>query len=187
MLRFARQRIELLTDRGLSPRPLHFLIGIYGIRSCEKGRPLMCRRLGFAVCVCLLLTFMPCSAAGQNNAGSTEWLVYGADKANTKYSPLDQINRENVSDLKIAWRWNSPANRVMDEIPEPSNKTSIYESTPLMVDGVLHASTNYIQVAAVDGAAGDRTGRSRLTNQPRTTAFYIALPAGGAGCRNNPL
>ena len=34
-----------------------------------------------------------------------EWRFYGADGGSTKYSALDQINRDNVKDLKIAWRW----------------------------------------------------------------------------------
>ena len=37
-------------------------------------------------------------------AQTAEWSVYAADKAGTKYLPLDQINRDNVADLEIAWR-----------------------------------------------------------------------------------
>ena len=33
-----------------------------------------------------------------------EWRAYGADKAGTKYSPLDEINRETIGNLRIAWR-----------------------------------------------------------------------------------
>ena len=33
-----------------------------------------------------------------------EWRAYGADKAGTKYSPLDEINREPIGNLRIAWR-----------------------------------------------------------------------------------
>ena len=36
-------------------------------------------------------------------APDTEWRSYAADKANTRYSPLDQINAENFNDLEIAW------------------------------------------------------------------------------------
>ena len=36
-----------------------------------------------------------------------EWPIFGNDLANTKYSPLDQINRENFGDLEIAWQWES--------------------------------------------------------------------------------
>lgn len=33
-----------------------------------------------------------------------EWWAYGADAANTKYSPLDQVTPANFRDLEIAWR-----------------------------------------------------------------------------------
>ena len=45
-----------------------------------------------------------------------EWRAYGSDKASTKYVPLDQINKDNVKDLRIAWRWNSPIMRSSNPI-----------------------------------------------------------------------
>ena len=49
--------------------------------------------------------------AGQSPPG--EWWCCGGDSSSTKYSPLDQINRDNVKNLRIAWRWKSdnPANQ----------------------------------------------------------------------------
>ena len=35
---------------------------------------------------------------------SRRWTYYGGDKAATRYSPLDQITRENVKNLRVAWR-----------------------------------------------------------------------------------
>jgi quinoprotein glucose dehydrogenase len=82
----------------------------------------------------------------------TTWMAYGADKANSKYSPLTQINRDNVKRLRIAWQWESPANQLADKYPEL--KQFIYESTPLFVDGVLYATTTVGQVAAIHPASG---------------------------------
>ena len=50
-----------------------------------------------AACVCLAGT-----AAAQTENG--EWRRYGGDPGSTKYAPLDQINKSNVSKLRIAWR-----------------------------------------------------------------------------------
>ena len=36
-----------------------------------------------------------------------EWPTYGGDLGNTKYSPLDQITKDNFDELEIAWRWQS--------------------------------------------------------------------------------
>ena len=33
-----------------------------------------------------------------------EWRYYSGDNGSTKYSPLDQINKDNVASLNIAWR-----------------------------------------------------------------------------------
>ena len=57
-----------------------------------------------------------------------EWRIYGAD-GGTRYSPLDQINRDNVKDLRVAWTWKS------DSLGRPEINN---ETTPIMVNGVLY-------------------------------------------------
>ena len=46
-------------------------------------------------------------SAGQRPEGSPtgEWRAYSADEGSTRYSPLDQINRDNVKNLQVAWTW----------------------------------------------------------------------------------
>ena len=58
------------------------------------------RRIGqscAAMAICLAA-----SASAQTQNG--EWRSYGGDPGSMKYAPLDQINRTNVSNLRIAWR-----------------------------------------------------------------------------------
>ena len=64
--------------------------------------------------------------------GKGEWTTYGADLASTRYSPLDQIDKDNFSKLQIAWRLNT--NNLG---PTPDR---LYSSTPLMVNGVLYTT-----------------------------------------------
>ena len=86
--------------------------------------------------------------SGQTGAKNGEWPHWGADHANTKYSPLDQINRDNVKDLRIAWRWKSE-----NHGPRPQNNM---EGTPLMVGGVLYSTAGFRpNVVAIDGATGE--------------------------------
>lgn len=85
-------------------------------------------------------------------SGDGEWPDYARDKAGTKYSPLDQINRDNVRSLQIAWRWQFPADQAAEQHPE--FLTFIYEATPLMIDGVLYANTSFNQIAAIDPSHG---------------------------------
>ena len=66
---------------------------------------------------------------GQSGASGGEWRYYGGDPGNTRYSTLDQVNRENVRDLRIAWRW-----KAHNFGPQPDFN---YQATPIMIDGVL--------------------------------------------------
>jgi len=65
---------------------------------------------------------------------ATEWLSYGGDKASSKYSPLDQISRDNFSRLKVAWTWRSIEEAITKT--NPDLRSWVWESTPLMVEGV---------------------------------------------------
>jgi quinoprotein glucose dehydrogenase len=77
-----------------------------------------------------------------------EWRYYSGDAASTKYSSLDQINRENVKTLKIAWRW-----RTENFGPRPEYNL---EATPLMINGVLYSTIGVRRdVVAIDAVSGE--------------------------------
>ncbi|MDO8680236.1 MAG: hypothetical protein Q7R30_17090 [Acidobacteriota bacterium] len=59
------------------------------------------------------------------SANAGEWTHYGGNAASQKYSPLDQINKDNVGRLAIAWRWASPDNLdlVIGPVSEPRSTT----------------------------------------------------------------
>ena len=82
-----------------------------------------------------------------------EWQAYGSDKASTKYVPLDQINEDNVKNLRIAWRWNSPDNALVES--NPDLWTMVNEATPLMIDGAIYTSTSLNLVAAINAVTGE--------------------------------
>ena len=103
------------------------------------------------------------SAAAQSaEAAATEWLSYGGDKASSKYSPIDQIGGDNFSRLQVAWTWRSAEEEITKANPDV--KTWVWESTPLMVNGVLYVSTSLSQVAAIDAS----TGKTRWVYDPET-------------------
>src|SRR5215471_5367234 len=89
-------------------------------------------------------------AADQKTA---EWRAYGGDKASTKYSPLDQINKDTVKNLRIAWRQPGVPVELAGAFPGARTSTN-YEHTPLMVDGLLYMSTGVGTVAALDARTG---------------------------------
>lgn len=103
------------------------------------------------------------AAAAQAVAPRDDWRVYGGDHANTKYAPLAQIHRDNFAALEIAWRWRSADREALEG--DPDIRTWRYESTPLMVNGVLYASTSLSQVAAIDA----RSGTTLWVYDPKTS------------------
>mgnify|MGYP000844131443 CR=1 FL=1 len=76
------------------------------------------------------------------------WPNYAGNLSSDKFSPLHQISAENIDQLEVVWRWRSPDNDIT------TAQNSVFEATPLMIDGVLYTSTSFSQVAAIDAATG---------------------------------
>ncbi|MEQ1898677.1 MAG: pyrroloquinoline quinone-dependent dehydrogenase [Vicinamibacterales bacterium] len=84
--------------------------------------------------------------------GNGEWREYGGDLGGTKYSPLTQINPDNVGTLEIAWRWPSPDRAI--QTSDPLMKSTRNEDTPLYANGTLYSVTPLGMVAAINPATG---------------------------------
>ncbi len=95
-------------------------------------------------------------------AVASEWPSYGGDKASSRYSLLDQVDAKNFRSLRVAWTWRSPEEEVIKA--HPGLTTWVWESTPLMVGGVLYVSTSLSQVAAIDAS----TSKTRWVYDPET-------------------
>src|SRR5437667_11507094 len=74
-----------------------------------------------------------------------EWPFVGGDQENTKFSPLADINADNVNRLHVVWQWQHGEGRREDYGTVPGN----FETTPLMIDGVLYLTTPYNNLAAI--------------------------------------
>jgi len=80
---------------------------------------------------------------------NVDWPTYGADLANSKYRPLDQINATNFNKLEIAWRFKT------DNLG--SRPEFRLEGTPLVVNGVLYATAGTRRsVVALDATTGEQ-------------------------------
>ncbi|WP_080962696.1 PQQ-dependent dehydrogenase, methanol/ethanol family [Pluralibacter gergoviae] len=100
---------------------------------------------------CFLSTIAFAAASAQEDTGREiinadkrpqDWLTYGRTYSEQRYSPLDSINERNVDQLKIAWYQDFDTNRGQ-------------EGTPLVVDGVLYATTNWSKVRAYKADTGE--------------------------------
>ncbi|HWK53767.1 MAG TPA: PQQ-dependent dehydrogenase, methanol/ethanol family [Hyphomicrobiales bacterium] len=72
----------------------------------------------------------------------TEWTSYGLDVGETRYSPLDQIDTTNVTDLGLAWSFDT-------------GEVRGHEATPLIVDGILYGTRPWSSVFALDARTGE--------------------------------
>jgi quinoprotein glucose dehydrogenase len=93
-------------------------------------------------------------AQSSNPAGATknDWAYYGHDAGGTRYSPLAQINRENVTKLKVAWVFHT--GDISDGNGRP--KRSGLETTPILVDGILYLTTPFNRVFALNPETGQQ-------------------------------
>ena len=108
------------------------------------------------VIACFALTSL--GANGQTSSRA-EWPNYGNDPGGMRYSPLTQINRNNVSKLKVAWVYHT--GDVSDGKKYP--RRSEFESTPIFVDGTLYLTTAFNRVVALDPLSG----KERWTFDPK--------------------
>ncbi|MFT6711937.1 MAG: quinohemoprotein ethanol dehydrogenase, partial [Arenicella sp.] len=73
----------------------------------------------------------------------SEWLSYGRDYQEQRFSPLKQLDRENVAQLDLAWSFKFSTARGM-------------EATPLVHDGIIYISTGWSHVYALDARTGEQ-------------------------------
>lgn len=111
-------------------------------------------------------------AVAQSAPGAS-WPAYGHDNAGTRYSPLAQINRQNVSRLQVAWVFH--AGDIGDGTH--TRRRSGLEVTPIVTGGTMYFCTGFDRVIALDPV----TGRQKWAYDPR---INLQTPYGdGLVCR----
>jgi len=100
-----------------------------------------------------------------------DWSVTGGEPGNSRYSPLDHINRDNVAQLRVAWTY-----RTGDL---PANGTGEIQATPIVVDGVLYTTTPTLAVVALRADSGTLlwrfdpfAGRAHESHVNRGVAYW---------------
>jgi glucose dehydrogenase len=103
--------------------------------------------------LCGLLTFTALPARCQN-----DWPIYGHDESSTRYSPLKQINTENVQNLVRAWTYHlkkeGPRPLAAGAASKGGGRRSS-QATPIMVKGKLYMPTPYGTVIALNPETGE--------------------------------
>ena len=118
---------------------------------------------------------------------SGEWSAYGYDALGSRFSPLAQITKDNVTQLTVAWTYRT------GEASVTTQREIKFEATPLMVDGTLFLSTPFGQVMALDPETGiarwtfdghsDRQGHWGDFANRGVSTWLDASAAAGSLCR----
>ena len=126
----SRQRIQLLA--GAIVVILIVLFGLRGIDTNDTG-------IDDSPALNELASIADAEIADEARTG--DWLAYGRTHSEQRFSPLTDINRSTVSDLKVAWYLDLPQDVGL-------------VSTPLVVDGVLYFTGTMNVIRAVDATSG---------------------------------
>ncbi|WLS01579.1 glucose/quinate/shikimate family membrane-bound PQQ-dependent dehydrogenase [Shinella oryzae] len=118
------------------------------------------------------------------NVPAGEWHQYGRTPFGQRYSPLDQINTENVNTLKVAWQYQTGDVKLPDDVGETT-----YQVTPLKIGDTLYMCTPHNWAIAIDAATGkekwkyDSNSGMNPDRQHQTCrgVTYYADPAATAG------
>src|SRR5678816_4153805 len=129
------------------------------------------RRVHLFLGVLVLLAALPLTGRTQNNppapapGPSVEWRAFSGEEF-SHYSPLDQINRDNVKNLQVAWTWRFDNYGTATE-------TLQTETTPLMVNGVLYFTAGPRRNVIAASAA---TGETLWTYRPDEGVRFDQAP-----------
>jgi outer membrane protein assembly factor BamB len=77
-----------------------------------------------------------------DHVAQRDWSAYGGDAEGTRYSPLTQINRSNIGQLRVAWQF------------DPGAGGGRFQAQPIVINGILYTVTPDSSVVALDGATG---------------------------------
>ena len=105
------------------------------------------KKLLFAVPALLLAGLIACKSDSEKRSyGSREWKEYLGGPERNHYSPLEQLTKENVSKLKIAWEYHT-------------QDSGQIQCNPIIVNGVLYGMTATTRPFALDAATGKEIWR----------------------------
>lgn len=180
-------------------RPLGFSSPTTGFRYGADVRP-----LAVSVCIAVLVALVSMLfdphdqsgdlpeevvAAAPNLGGNVppgDWHQYGRTPYGQRYSPLDQINKENVASLTEVWRFQTGDVKLPEDVGETT-----YQVTPLKVGNTLFLCTPHNWAIALDATTGKQIWKfdpnaglnpDRQHQTCRGVSYYTDTAAAGTKC-----
>ncbi len=84
------------------------------------------------------------------NPTDLDWPTYGGNNAGNRYSPLTQINKDNVQNLQLTWTYDTGENN------NPEERAMNLQCQPIVVNGILYGTTPKMKLFAVHAANGEQ-------------------------------
>jgi glucose dehydrogenase/cytochrome c5 len=116
-----------------------------------RGNQILKPRILAAVFGVVFLTLSPAWC-------QSDWPMYGHDEASTRYSPLKQVNTDNVQHLTLAWTYHLKTVGPRPEKMGPAGRGGgrrLSEATPIMVNDTLYLPTPYLTIVALNPETGE--------------------------------
>jgi alcohol dehydrogenase (cytochrome c) len=131
-------------------------IGLAGLKACSYGRAAIVAA-GVCAASALIDAQVPYQRLLRAASEPQNWLTYAGSYKSQRYSALDQINRQTVSRLKVAWAYQM--------------RPGVVETSPLVADGVMYITEPPSTVTAIDV----RSGRPVWTYTPAIPPDVIII------------
>lgn len=96
----------------------------------------------------------PTTAQKVDGVAEQDWPAYGRTQAGVRYSPLNQINEQNVKDLKVAWTFRTGDLKSGNDSGETTNQV-----TPIKIGNDMYMCTTHQWLIALDPATGKEKWR----------------------------
>ena len=129
----------------------------------------LCSALWSAAATAWIGCATPAPAPHSVASNNADWRTTGGDPGNARYSYLEQINRQNVTQLRVAWTFHAG----------DSSSHSQIQATPIVIDGILYATTPGLAVVALHADNGSVAWRfdpfahaQRVTHVNRGVVFW---------------
>ena len=125
----------------------------------------------------LVLAVAGALSGGAFSAGAqrVEWTSPSGDPGAMRWSPLVDIDRANVSRLRIAWRWKTGEHAIPAGPDQKPARPGLFQVSPVVIGDTMYLSTPYAQVAALDA----RTGTQLWKYDPEV--WRAGQPSNGTG------
>jgi len=110
-------------------------------------------------------SFVPVTDAMMLDPDPGDWMMVRRDYAASSFSPLDEINKDNVADLQLAWSWALEDANVLGNAP-----------APIVYGGVLYVNNAGMVLQALDARTGELIWENRYgTNSNAAAQRAIAI------------